>query len=1328
MNAFSRNKLDGNHVRHVRRSLGLTQQEFATQLGVSKVTVARWESGTSRTCRGEYARRILDLGREQARDLLRTTTIFSVAPDSLARMDGAHAIEAFRDLLWCEARKKAGMSAADVDISCREIADGGIDARVANIPASSAGALVPGANYFQVKAGETAKPWQDSWIRRELFGNSRQSAVQRDRLGDGVLRCLNDRGRYVLACFGVDPAPEQIAHAEEKIAGYFGKCGFPDARVKVWAQQHLSGLFSAFPSLCLKLSGRNDLEFQSHSAWRLSDQMTRQLCLGDEQKQLIHDIGECLRGDEVRHVRLIGEPGLGKTRLLLEALSPDDLAPTVVYVPHAEDFQRSRLFNDLLRPDADYFLILVLDECTPRECASVWDVLRNRSDRCRVVSIDHDPYDTNDELIRVFECPPLPDEKTAEIIETYIGSQFDATRWAEFCSGSPRVAHAVGDNLRRSSEDLFKSPSTVPIWDRFVAGYDRLDSPDAQRKLTVLRHLALFERFGFEQPVQGEARFISDLVEKADPGITSGAFQSVIQELKRTRILQGKTTLFIVPKLLHIYLWCQFWEHHGRGLAMNELVARLPGQLSAWFIRMFPYAHASVVATQQVEYLLGRDGPFSDPQFVSSQIGSKFLNELAEASPDATLGCIERTIGQCDHPTLREFQQGRQHIVWALEKIAVYPTLFCRAAGVLLKLGEAENATHSNNASGTFAGLFCLAPGRTAPTGATPDQRLPALQAALESDSSASRRLGLKACATALSIHSGGRIIGPEYQGLRPTAQLWTPETWAEVHKAYGTVWTLLDKLRRTWGISSRAEANSVLVGAAGGLLQIKSLAETVLDTLDDLVDDEAADLKQVVELVTSSRRLRRERLAPAVVSRLAGLDDRITGTDFTTRVRRIVHLSGYHDQVEDPGRLDSTFNRRVSDLASEALADLGQFQIVLPELVRGTNNVVFQFGRELGRLDETRTVLPLVVTEYRTGKETASALLLSGYLASIFHRNPGQWEGVMATFFRDDDFVNLVGQLTRDSGFTDRAIEDLLREYDAGRLDLACLLSSGYWGGVRRLREENVHAIIERLLRAGEIPYALELVDFVYCAKEEPRTLPRQLILQVLSAPGKDSTGPQSNSDYHWNVVVEQLISQHPESQSDVFEIALERVCKHDWFLDAHNPAYAVVQRIIQRDPKGCWSMVASRLEALEDMERHRLAQWLGPGPSFGDDNIAGPLTLFPCDAVLEWIAVAPDERAPLIAHVVPQTLTQEEGGTLARELLNRYGDQERVRDSLFANFWSGGWSGSDADYYRGKRDTARKWLEAETSMRVRSWIDHYIDHLSHDIKRAEIDEERRF
>jgi hypothetical protein len=189
-------------------------------------------------------------------------------------------------------------------------------------------------------------------------------------------------------------------------------------------------------------------------------------------------------------------------------------------VRHPEEFQGSPLFNAVLRSDDVSTMTLVIDDCAERERASIWNVVRERSDRVRLVTLDHGPDTSTDELMQVTECPPLAQAQIRGILAEYVGDSHDLDRWAEFCSGSPRVAHAVGDNLRRNPNDVFKSPASVPIWDRFVHGASRSGSAEEAHKEVVLRHIALFHKFGFERPVEDEARYIGGLVQAAAPAVT----------------------------------------------------------------------------------------------------------------------------------------------------------------------------------------------------------------------------------------------------------------------------------------------------------------------------------------------------------------------------------------------------------------------------------------------------------------------------------------------------------------------------------------------------------------------------------------------------------------------------------------------------------------------------------------------------------------------------------------------------------------------------------------------------------------------------------------
>ena len=125
----------------------------------------------------------------------------------------------------------------------------------------------------------------------------------------------------------------------------------------------------------------------------------------------------------------------------------------MIYSPHAEGFQHSRLFNELLGGDLHSHAIMVIDECAEKDRASIWGALKGKKN-IRLVTIDHGPEHSRDDQMLVVDCPQLPEDQIMAILASYLPKHTGVWHWAQWCSGSPRVAHAVGKNLQKTPEDL----------------------------------------------------------------------------------------------------------------------------------------------------------------------------------------------------------------------------------------------------------------------------------------------------------------------------------------------------------------------------------------------------------------------------------------------------------------------------------------------------------------------------------------------------------------------------------------------------------------------------------------------------------------------------------------------------------------------------------------------------------------------------------------------------------------------------------------------------------------------------------------------------------
>src|SRR5690606_1353849 len=130
--------------------------------------------------------------------------------------------------------------------------------------------------------------------------------------------------------------------------------------------------------------------------------------------------------------------------------------------------------------------------------------------------------------ITFIESPQLTREEIKSIIQEYGVPSSHADKWAEWCGNSPRVAHVVGQNLKNNPDEIFKAPSTIDIWDRFIAGGDPKDSEKVHDRKVVLQYLALFKRFGYAQPLIQEAQAIAQIIKEENSQIGWGNFKEII--------------------------------------------------------------------------------------------------------------------------------------------------------------------------------------------------------------------------------------------------------------------------------------------------------------------------------------------------------------------------------------------------------------------------------------------------------------------------------------------------------------------------------------------------------------------------------------------------------------------------------------------------------------------------------------------------------------------------------------------------------------------------------------------------------------------------------
>lgn len=1250
---------------------------------------------------------------------------FTVDHARLAALNAVETTELFRELLWCEVRRLQ-ISSHRVEISLKTtVADGGIDANICVDPASDS-FLRKGTTSFQIKAGDSFKPWLKSHIHKELFSKASNEQSLKN-LAPGIQACLKNGGTYFVVTTGHDLTPAQLQAGEKLLRDALKCCGHKNAKVGILGQTQLAALISLFPAMLYRVQGLTDRFFLDYENWKQQDLMQPALKLGQQQVAFIESIRSGLRDGKVQHIRVIGEPGIGKTRLVLEALSCAEFSPLVIYAPLGDDFQRSQLLLDFVRAGNELQAIVVVDDCPEKERASIWSSLKGKSG-VRLITLDHGPERSRDAAMSVLHCPQLTQKEIEEILQSYVGQSRSLNRWAEMCAGSPRVAHAVGENLRLNPDDVLKPPATVPIWDRFISGYQPLNSPEARQLLIVMRYLALFEKFGFDAPVENEGHYIAGLVQAADPTITWAVFQDVVQKLRDRRILQGKRTLVIVPRLLHIHLWLEFWNSHGRSFDFVATFAAMPESLQNWFLRLFSYAHANPVSLAVVSKLLDRDGPFDDHRFLASEHGARFLGYLTEADPGSAGRLLLRTVAKWPSQQLKDWSRGRQSIVWALERIAVWREHFPTAVAVLIPMALNENATNSNNSTGILRDLFVIGEGWAA-TQATPQERFHVLKQLLESAEQDRRTLALSLCKAWCATFGHTRTVGAEHQGLRDELPFWRPKTYGEIFDAWRLMWPELFKITRGWGDIDRIEANNTIIEAGSSLL-MTVLARDVVDTWTSLEGDSATNRERLTHAVINALSFRTKHMPKGIAGRLKKLDRRITGKSFWQRFQRYVLFTcweeGHPNGSEHEN--DAPLAKRVEKLAQELAASPSLLTKHLQQLVDVDGRRLYEFGQKYGTLASNPTLTRRLIQAQRQGHPASQMRFLSGYMSAVKAADIFQWDQELLKVLDDPNTRRMAESIVRGCGFSPSVLEASLMLIPKAEIPASFFQPLIWDADHQNVDTDLVSRVLSSLAQQNSVEasgMAIELADRFYCQKDKMRAFGDELVIeQLLLSPTVLPETKTTMYGYHWKRVADEYCRRFPERELKIFRAFLDYI--DDVEVGDHKDIGQVAVDIAKRQPNEVWPLLAKALEG-DAASIYGLTSWLGGGPRFSHRPGVSAITFFEPETVISWALEDRDRRRCVIERFLPKTLALEHGGKLTRLHIEKMMVDEDDDFSLISHFQMGGWVGSRSGQLRGLRDAARSWLSDDNSPKVSRWLSKYLSVLDEQIERAEIEEERR-
>ena len=1240
--------------------------------------------------------------------------IFEVKPEHLERLDPNKSVDLIRKLIWADAYVSS-IPITQVNVPTEiTISDGGIDAEVQGVQNDGKyGIIKKGITSYQIKSGKFDSI--DSSIKDILF--KKKSVDLKDR----IKSCFDAQGTLVVVFTGWDN-PDRF---DDQIKNKFKKKldaisdRYKTAKIEIWRPNQIIGFLENLPSLRLDVLGIADGSFYFHEEWSKLSDMKPKMHSDDEQLKFIKNFRKQLRvNDKPVHIRIIGEPGIGKTRLVLEATNIADLRSCTIYVEDPTNLKERDFINEVSRTDNKSDLILVVDECNFHDQTLIWNRLKSKSPKIKLVTIFNEPDDSSGTTTRM-DMPELSDEKIGEIIKEYGIDESEISKWVEWTRPYPRLAHMIGSNLRENPEDILRSSDTVSVWDRCIASSLSLKSGDFKNRRMVLLWLSLFKKFGFEPPFDSEWKMIASLI-KTHEGIPTGTLTRTVKKLKEMKILQGSSTLYITPKILHVYLWTQWWEQYNTRMAFDVLESISQGgdndqNLIREYYKMFEYAKQSPQASAVATKLLERE------DFFASDQADLFLT-LSKTDPSSALDYLERKICGKSRDQLLQFTSGRREAVWALERIVEYKENFERAANLLLVLAEAETEDFSNNATGIFLNLFSPAAGQVASTEVAPKDRIPVLESAINSDSKLKRSIAIKACSKALQMGYFSRVI-PDYGEIGTPPQLWKPKSEEEIIEYYQAILNIL-VMQLNKHEEDRNEVVDIILHRLRTLARVPKLAEEILEIARKLHEMRWADSEKLLKAIANTIYSTKENLHPKILEEMQKLQSDITGNDFHSLMRRYVGMDIQMDWFGETKNNQARV-KEIDDLATLSL-DPDNLEPELNWLVTKKAKHGFKFGYELGKKDAGNLLLPSILNALRNAEDEGSGFFVGGYLSSIYEKDTEKWESELEKIYNDSALCRFLPEITWRSGMSDRAAERFISGIHENKFDYTCLGLFKY-GSVflNRLSEESFTTWILLLLeeeKEDAVAIAIDLF-YSYFVQGQQKSLPKQLALKLLLHENIIHRTHEADyavlDEFIWKQIGLAFVKQYPEDSIEIAKTVLENFGTESFFGYYDDEVAEVLDEIARIKPKETWRIASQYVGPPIDSRAYNVQQWLRK-ELFSSD--IGTLPTILMAEIIAWTDEDEKSRAGYIASFLPPEFEK------IREFLVKYGDQEEVKRRLAINFNTEGWRGSAITHYEKKKKKFEELREKETNANVRSWLDFYIRSLDRDIERSREREERGF
>jgi hypothetical protein len=1178
---------------------------------------------------------------------------FDIAPERVEAL-GVSFTPFVNKLLDLETRA-CGLQGHHLSINSKEnTPDGGVDASLLGAPST---------DYLPI--GDSA--WQ---FKRTNLGP--KACADEFAGAEWAHHFVRAGGSYVLV-LGAALPPNLIESRRKEVAKKAIELGLLPAddpqRIRVYDANKLARWASNFPSLAVsRLAGGPGSVAVDYEWWASGRTHDKQWVGDDDRNAAIQAIRSQVSSVGAVDVRVQGDSGIGKTRLVLEALNEDELRPLVAYVADERSIDSELLIHLV---EAGRATILVVDECPAERHVKLVEKL-SADPAIRLITIgDSGTAASRSPVIGVVAMPGAEREEFLRV--NYPELSAEARRFvSDHSRGNMRWTIVLADRVSGLTDAQAADLITRDDIQTFVATI----LPEG-RDFFCSTVLALFERVGWDRDMRSQLELLASFA-----GVPVEQMEDVGSQLQQQGLLvrQGRYRA-VGPHPLAVLLAAEAWRLHG-GRIVSDLLPQLDEEMALSLFRRVADLGRFEPATSVLPRLLSADGPFSSLEQIEIGGLGTILTQLAIVLPDDVMLHLGELIEAAPLEELRAQSRSRRDLVWTLEKLAWHRRTFTRAADSLLRLALAENETYANNATGTWVDLFgTILPG----TAATPAERVEYLQRVLRDPRPEVRLLAISGAARSLAHHESITVSG-ELQGGVLVEPRGMPATYEEAGEYRRSMIALIALLLEDDDPTVRQSAEDTLIEAVHPVIDDRFARDFLALTLLQMKGASLQRLRTEVEHILSLYERRPAEERPAVVERLEALLRRLPAPSKMEELQVLVHLRRW--DFPD-GELKSRIEAAVAALESDAdrQSALDLFKQDLP--------ADWELGRAFAVVHgEAETTVDALISDF-----SINSTGLVGYLSGLVETGR---ESAFDDFLGSEKAQRLDLKSRLTVAVRGPVTDQVRARVLAGLRELPVADGTHVlFGWLSNLSDDDIDTILDDwLTRVSSQRDYSALVDWFNLWLHNKDAIPDRLRDRAFRLVMLRREYPDiSRQRWDWCRIAGGLASEHGV---ELARLVLDLVDSGLLMIHEDREEAELLSRCAQKHPQAVWDDVARRLADGSWRLPMQMRGWF--------------LNAVPVEVVQEWVGTDV-ERARLVASIA--TPGGEEPTPVARFLLDKFGEDRKVASGLWSSFVSGFWFGPESEYLSRQIEQLNGWRQRpDEPLGVRNWAREMIEGL--EVRRA--------